>query len=134
MQNIMMTTNNAQPNSSNKGVGAASGSLKGLHANNSGTNNKVNPNSQTTSGKNVRSMSLNKRLAMGADIQNANATIDIGALMYPTNQLGGPINDLNNSAIVQQQFNTLMANNQMINRGSVQNKPKDGQANSRKAA
>ena len=45
MQNIMMTTNNAQPNSSNKGVGAASGSLKGLHTNNSGTNNKVNPNS-----------------------------------------------------------------------------------------
>ena len=117
MQNIMMTTNNAQPNSSNKGAGGVTGSLKGLNVN--VVNNKGNPTPQTTSGKNVRSMSLNKRLAMGTDVQNANATIDIGSLMYPNNQLVAPGMDLNNSAIVQQQFNTLMANNQVINRGSV---------------
>ena len=123
MQNIMMTTNNAQP--TNQIKGGVSGSLKGLNTNGAAVTNTANPTSHATSGKNVRSMSLNKRLAMGADIQNANATIDIGALMHPSNKLGGPMQDLNNSAIVQQQFNTLMANNQIINRGSVQSKPKD---------
>ena len=63
----------------------------------------------------MRSMSLSKRLAMTNEIQMANATIDIGSMMYPHNQLGGPMSghasDLNNSAIVQQQYNTLMANN-----------------------
>ena len=100
MQNIMMTTNNTQQQSSNKGAGGVSGSLKGLNVN--VVNTKGNPAPQTTSGKNVRSMSLNKRLAMGADVQNANATIDIGSMMYPNNQLIAPGMDLNNSAIVQQ--------------------------------
>ena len=62
---------------------------------------------------------------MANDIQVANATIDIGS-MYPPNQLGGPMTgpvpDLNNTAIVQQQFNTLLANNQAINRSGVQSK------------
>ena len=62
----------------------------------------------------MRSMSLSKRLQMANDIQGANATIDIGQ-MYMQNQLGGPMtqqqSDMNNSAIIQQHYNTLMANN-----------------------
>ena len=84
MQHMVMTTGNGQNANPNKGMGGPTSSLKGINSNASGVAQKGTANSQNTaSGKNMRSMSLSKRLAMTNDIQMANATIDIGSMMYP---------------------------------------------------
>ena len=117
MQHAVMTTGGGQPTHQRQNnMAGPTSSMKGISA-----QKATNSNSNTASGKNMRSMSLSKRLQMANDIHQANATIDISN-MYPQNQLGGPGSDLNNSAIIQQQYNTLMTNNQIINRAGVQNK------------
>ena len=83
MQHMVMTTSNGQNTNPNKGMGGPTSSLKGINSNPSGVAQKGTTSSQTASGKNMRSMSLSKRLAMTNDIQMANATIDIGSMMYP---------------------------------------------------
>ena len=80
----------------------------------------------TASGKNVRSMSLSKRLAMAAGSTNphaaGNKTIDLSNLHnFQTVEVGGPPQtDLNNTAMVQ--FNTIMAYNDLLNQSTATGK------------
>ena len=104
---MVMSTNNAGK------VGAPTASqkrMKNVNSSSSGLNNQTN---NTASGKNVRSMSLSKRLAMGAGSNNlqhaGNKTIDMSNMHnFQTVEVGGqPQIDLNNTAVVH--FNTIMA-------------------------
>lgn len=107
---MVLTTNNAGKTSSNAGPTASHKRMKNMN-NNSQTG--LNSNN-AASGKNMRSMSLSKRLAMaaGAPINGGNNTIDLSMLgannTYQTLE-HGPLTDLNNKAMLAQQFNTLVA-------------------------
>lgn len=116
MQHMVMSTNNAAgktgggPTASQKGMKNVNSSSSGLHN-----------NTNTASGKNMRSMSLSKRLAMAAGSNNprtaGNNTIDMGNLHnFQTVEVGGQPLDLNDTQMMQ--FNTIMAQNELLNQSS----------------
>ena len=93
------------------------GSQKSKKGQNSSSSALVN---NTASGKNMRSTSLSKRLAMmpGMPATNGNQTIDLSQLhmsnfqtMEQPGVFGGT--DLNNTAVLSNQFNTLMTNQEL---------------------
>ena len=101
---MVLTTNNAGKTSSN---GAPTASQKRMKNLNNSSQTGLNNNSNAASGKNMRSMSLSKRLAMaaGAPMTGGNNTIDLSMLggnnTYQTLE-HGPLTDLNNKAMLAQ--------------------------------
>lgn len=73
----------------------------------------------TTSGKNMKTVSLNKRIAAdGIAHSMFNNTIDLMQQMHPGLQ------NLNNTALLQQQLNSQFANRQMIEQARSSIQPK----------